>query len=119
MKWKKASEELDELLAGKMAPFLYNKRRMFGSPVYFVKGNMLAGVHQDNIFLRLSPRDKEKILSENDEVTPFEPMEGRVMREYVVLPESIFDRDDLLEEWLERSHAFVSSLPPKKPKKKN
>ncbi len=48
----------------------------------------------------------------------FEPMKGRPMREYVVLPKEILNSPAILEEWIKKSLDFVSSLPPKKPKKK-
>jgi TfoX/Sxy family transcriptional regulator of competence genes len=91
---------------------------MFGYPVYFVNNNMFTGTHQHNVFIRLSERNRKEILSDNDEVSPFEPVKGRVMKEYVVLPDSILKDSQKLKKWLNRSYDYVSSLPEKKLKSK-
>ena len=75
----------------KISSFDVKKKKMFGCPVYFAKDNMLAGIFENDIFIRLSEQDRQKIISENDEVMPFEPMKGRVMKEYVVLPDSLYN----------------------------
>ena len=62
---------------------------MFGCPVFFVNSNMFSGVFEDDIFIRLSEKDRKELFSKYDEAAPFEPMKGRKMKEYVVLPESI------------------------------
>jgi hypothetical protein len=49
--------------------------------------------------------------------TIFEPMKGRPMREYVVLPPPIVADSRKLRAWLRRAIAHVDTLPPKKPKK--
>jgi len=46
----------------------------------------------------------------------FEPMPGRVMREYVVVPKVLLNAPEQLHAWVEKSLAYVSSLPAK-PKK--
>ena len=38
------------------------KKKMFGSPVYFINRNMFAGVQADNLFIRLSEPDRAEIL---------------------------------------------------------
>jgi TfoX/Sxy family transcriptional regulator of competence genes len=43
-------------------------------------------------------------------------MPGRVMREYVVVPKVLLNAPDQLREWVEKSLAYVLSLPAK-PKK--
>lgn len=118
MKFRKPDEGLSELLEETVSSFACQKRKMFGSPVYFVNGNMFAGVHQDSIFLRLSEKDRENIFKSNDEATQFEPLGGRVMREYMVIPDSIHDHPEEFNRWLGVSYDYVASLPPKKKKKK-
>ena len=118
MAWKKPNKELTEFLEEKMASFDCQKKMMFGSQVYFVNNNMMSGVHQDDIFIRLSEQDKEDIFSSYDEASPFEPMKGRTMKQYAVLPESLYNDPEKLDEWLTRSYNYVSSMPLKEPKKK-
>ena len=116
MAWKKVSPELREQLEKSMLSFDCQRKFMFGSPTYFVNNNMFVGIHQDTIMLRLSQQDREKILSAYDEVTPFEPMEGRIMKEYVALPESVYNDADILRDILNRSYQYALSLLPKEPK---
>jgi len=118
MTWKKPSEELSQFLEEKIASFNVKKRKMFGCPAYFVNDNMLAGVFQDVIFMRLSEADRIEIRSGYDEAIPFEPIKGRIMKEYVVLPETLCNNSEKFQEWLNRSYQFVSSLPVKKSKQK-
>ena len=118
MTWRKPSAALSALLEEALSPFKCQERKMFGCPAYFVNNNMFAGVHQDNLFIRLSEEDREEVSSTYDEVVQFEPVEGRRMREYVVLPDSLCSDPDTFQKWLNRSYQYVSSLPPKEPRTK-
>jgi TfoX/Sxy family transcriptional regulator of competence genes len=115
MAWKKPSEELNIVLAEALAGFDVQPRKMFGSSVYFVNENMFAGVHGDGIMLRLRPEDQERLFAEHDEAAPFEPM-GRRMKEYVVLPPSVYDNSEEMRKWLNISYDHVFSLPKGKKK---
>jgi len=117
MPWKKASADLIKLLEESMVNFRCDRKMMFGSPTFFVNNNMFAGVHQDTIIMRLSEQDRQEIQSRYDEAAPFEPMAGRIMKEYVALPESLSGNNDMLQEWLNRSYEYALSLPPKEPKR--
>lgn len=116
MAWEKPYEELSIVLAEALAGFDVQPRKMFGSPVYFVNDNMFAGVHQASIMLRLKPKDQERLFAEHDEAAPFEPM-GKRMKEYVVLPPSVYDNSEEMRKWLNISYDYVFSLPPKERKK--
>jgi len=107
---KENEETLDRLLGGVEGA---ERKKMFGCPVYFLNGNMLAGAHQDAIFLRLSEPDQDEILRSNPEVSHFTPMPGRMMREYIVIPPSIYQSEAAFGKWLEKAQAYVASLPPK------
>jgi hypothetical protein len=61
---------------------------MFGCPVYFINNNMFAGLHQDNLFIRLSETDRERVFTTYEGMCPFEPMKGRTMKEYGGVPKS-------------------------------
>ena len=118
MPWKKASKELSEFLDGALSSFKCQKKLMFGSPAYFVNSSMFTGVFQDDIFIRLSEQDRSEITASNDEVVPFEPMEGRIMKEYVVLPESMYSKPSQFTNWLNRSYQYASGLHAKKKSQK-
>jgi len=118
MTWEKTPPELIEFLNKAMLPFACSKRPMFGSIAYFVNHNMFIGALGDNIILRLSEKDRREILATHDEVSPFEPLPGRVMKEYVTLPESVYGNVEHFRRWLNRSYRYVSSLQTKVPKKR-
>jgi len=117
MAWKKASEELNTLHADMVAPYPCDKRQMFGFQMFFVNDNMFTGVYEEGIMMRLSEADRIAVMRENDEAVPFSPM-GRTMKEYVYLPESLLNPPEFAEKWIAKSHAYVSSLPPKLKKAK-
>lgn len=117
-KWKKSSPELAGVLDTALLRFTCDKRPMFGSPVFWINRNMFAGVHQDNIFIRLTEADRKEIRGKFPGATPFEPIKGHVMKEYVVVPADIYRDPKLFEAWLMRAHAYAASLPPKVKKAK-
>jgi TfoX/Sxy family transcriptional regulator of competence genes len=87
-------------------------RKMFGYPCAFVHGQMLSGVFQDHIMLRLSETDRAKFLKLPG-AKPFAPMPGRVMREYVEFPTDIMNSPTTLKRWIKCGLAYVVTLPPK------
>ena len=92
---------------------------MFGCPVGFVNGNMFLGLHQNRIVLRLSEEDRENFIK-SYRATIFEPMPGRQMKEYVVVPETMTEQMATLRNWTARSFEYAASLPPKRARgKKN
>ncbi len=91
-------------------------RKMFGYPCAFVNGQMFVGVFADRLMLRLSDGDRAKFLKLPG-AKPFEPMPGRVMKEYVEVPQAVTESADL-KRWLKKSLAYAQSLPPKVKKSK-
>ena len=85
---------------------------MFGYPVAFTKTQMFASLFQDKMIVRLSDADREAL--GRDGARPFEPMPGRPMREYVVVPEAVRESPSTLRSWLAKAQAYAGSLPPKK-----
>ena len=118
MEWKKAPAELVEFINGKMKDKNCDYKKMFGYPAYFFNGNMFVGVHGDKLFLRLSDADMAEVMKDCKDVSPFEPMSGRAMKGYVVLPKAIYSDNILFAEYLDKSIKYVSSLPPKHAGKK-
>jgi len=115
--WKKANKGLIDLLEKYMKDYQCERKVMFGSPTFFIKGNMFAGVHEDTVILRLSEEDRKEIFGRHKKVTPFTPMGAHVMKEYVTLPESICRNDEIFKYWLAQSYQYSSSLPRKEPKR--
>ena len=105
---------LEEALRGVDCQF----RKMFGYPTYFINNNMFVGAHHEGLFLRLSSEDRKSAMSEHDEIVPFEPMPGRTMKEYVVIPQHIYRDGGVFPDLLARSVDYVSCLPPKERRKR-
>ncbi|HYH27384.1 MAG TPA: TfoX/Sxy family protein [Actinomycetota bacterium] len=91
-------------------------RAMFGGIAAFANGNMFSGFHGDDLFLRLPEDAREELSAAGG--SPFEPMPGRPMGEYVVVPRAWRDEPARLEEWFQRSMDWALTLPPKQPKKR-
>jgi TfoX/Sxy family transcriptional regulator of competence genes len=112
-KWRPSPPELVKRFEESLKPFSeIQTRKMFGYPVAFVNGHMFAGLHQDNMILRLSGDDRTGFLQQ-DGAKIFEPMPGRLMREYVVVPASMLRSAKPLDVWLKKAWTYARSLPPK------
>ena len=118
MQWKKPSPELMEYQASTMASFAAEKKKMFGSTVYFSNGYMFTGVHEDNIFLRLSEKDRSGLAAKYGEAVPFEPLKGRPMKEYMNVPPRLYRDAGVFKHWIGLSLSYVNSLPLKAMKAK-
>jgi TfoX/Sxy family transcriptional regulator of competence genes len=117
MEFKKAPQELVDFIMNKMKDTNCDYKKMFGYPAFFVNGNLFVGVHGEKLFLRLSDSDVTSIKNRFKDVTNFEPMPGRVMKGYVILPKSLYSANSIFEEWLGKSIKYASALPTKKSKK--
>ena len=88
-----------------------DRKLVFGSPCCLVGGNMFFGVHATGVFVKLPPEQAAELLAEGG--APFEPMPGRAMGGFFVLP------DGDVTDWVRRSYEYATTLPPKvaKPRK--
>ncbi len=86
-------------------------RQMFGHPAAFLEGNMFAGIFQNCVILKLPEQMREGLVEQGGR--PFEPEPGQVMREYVVLPESVALLAQLLDDWISEAASYARILPPK------
>jgi TfoX/Sxy family transcriptional regulator of competence genes len=91
-------------------------RPMFGNISAFVNGNMFFGIFGNDLFVRLSIEDQVEILK-NKGASMLEPMKGRPMKDYIVMPKIWMDRPDTVRSWISKSLEWSSKLPPKKTKK--
>jgi TfoX/Sxy family transcriptional regulator of competence genes len=118
LKWEKMSQEAAQQLEVIVKPFASQKKPMFGHEVYRVNGNMFAGVFESSIWMRLSPQDQAEFTGKYKDARQFEPMAGRPMKDYVVIPESVLGDEEAVGKWMKRSYDYTASLPEKKPKPK-
>jgi TfoX/Sxy family transcriptional regulator of competence genes len=111
--WEKTPAELaDRFNATVSAMPGASVRKMFGYPAGFVNGQMFTGIFGSSWHVRLSDDDRSALAAAGG--LPFEPMPGRPMREYLVLPPQLAADPAAAEPWLDRALAYVQQLPPKK-----
>jgi TfoX/Sxy family transcriptional regulator of competence genes len=117
MQWKKTPPELVATF-DKAAPDdpRVTRKPMFGYPALFVNGNMFASTFQDKVVVRLGESDRAEL--ERRGAAQFEPMAGRPMREYVVVPPAIVAKPAELRAWVDRARSHAAGLPPKAATKK-
>src|SRR5687768_1138611 len=88
------------------------ERPMFGQLAGFVNGNMFLSLFGERIAIKLPDEDLAELL-EVEGAEQFAPMAGRPMTGYGLIPEAWHDTPELVEPWVERSLAYVRTLPPK------
>ena len=102
-------ERFDAVVAGLSG---VERRLTFGYPSLYVGGNMVSGLHEAAWFVRLGDAERDGLLAV-DGAHPFEPMPGRPMRAYIVMPATVVADDAAVTGWVERAIAFGRTLPPK------
>ncbi len=113
MAWQKSSPELIEIFYDALpADPKVERRKMFGYPCAFTGGNMFTGLHQQDFVVRLPQTKREKLLGEPGAAV-FAPMKGRVMKEYVAVPEAMLTERTTLRRWVREAFRYASSLPVK------
>ncbi|MBI4493066.1 MAG: TfoX/Sxy family protein [Chloroflexi bacterium] len=118
MKWEKAPESLVQTFdAALPEDARVERRKMFGYPCAFVGGNMFAGLHEARLIVRLPEEARETLLA-LEGACSFEPMAGRPMREYVVVPPQVVADPAALREWVGQAFTYGSTLAPKSGEKR-
>ena len=87
------------------------EKRMFGGVAFLLHGNMLVGVWNDSLIVRLGPDEGERALSQ-EHVGPFD-VTGRPMKGWVMVEPDGLDTDVQLRDWIDRATSFVRMLPAK------
>jgi TfoX/Sxy family transcriptional regulator of competence genes len=112
-RWQRSSPELVARFQAALPDDPRVERRsMFGYPAAFVGGNLFAGLHEERCLLRLGDAQRAALLAEPG-AHPFEPMPGRAMREYVVVPPRLVAERGALVQWLAEAFRHARTLPPK------
>lgn len=87
-------------------------RKMFGQPAAFVQGNLCLGVFGADVFVRLDEEDRSAVARVRGSRN-FEPMPGRPMRDYWILPPSALRPGSKGTDWVARSIAATLRRPSK------
>ncbi len=107
-------QRFDEL-AARGAPGA-TRRLMFGYPSMVLNGNMFFSLFGDKMILRLGEDDRRELADQHGG-TVFEPMPGRPMTGYMVVPPALAN-SAAVEAWVRKSHGHAATLPEKKSKAK-
>jgi TfoX/Sxy family transcriptional regulator of competence genes len=91
-------------------------RPMFGNLSAFVNGNMFSGVFGDDLFVRVSDGDQARIRKQGGK--PFEPMAGRAMAGYVLVPPGWQKKPDAARAYVMTALSWSRALAPKSAKAK-
>jgi TfoX/Sxy family transcriptional regulator of competence genes len=114
MRIKRSEPSLVELFATLLPDSGGQARTMFGCPCGFIGGNMFTGLFEDKLFVRLAEEDRAVLLAKEG-AELFDPMGGRPMREYVVVPSPWLEgeSDDELRAWMAKAAGYARTLPAK------
>ena len=117
MKMPKPSEQakvaFTKLVPGDSAVTL---RPMFGNLAAFVNGKMFAGLFGEGLFVRLPDKEALPIMKAGGR--PFEPMAGRAMTGYVMVPADWQKRTAFARGHIVKALELTRAMPAKAPKKK-
>jgi TfoX/Sxy family transcriptional regulator of competence genes len=86
-------------------------RPMFGNLAGFVNGNMFCGLFGEDLFVRVSDEDQAKVRKQGGRA--FEPMPGRAMTGYVVVPAGWQKKPDATRTWIVTALNWSRVLPAK------
>ena len=114
--WKKSPPDLVERFVAALPahPDLVRKP-MFGYPAAFANGNMVCGLFQDSVVVRLGKEGADEAIA-SGQAERFAPMPGRTMTGYVLVPAAHVEQPQLLAAWLQRALTYTLTLPKKSPK---
>lgn len=112
-KWKKSPLDLIERFAAALPahPGLVRKP-MFGYPAAFANGNLVCGLFQDSVVVRLGKEGAVQAVAAG-RAEQFAPMPGRAMTGYVLVPAADALDAKALAGWLQQALQFTLSLPRK------
>lgn len=85
-------------------------KKMFGHEVFFVNGYMFTGANVLGIFVHVGKEQVDFALETEKGVVPLSPMEGMVMKDYLLLGESIHKDEKKLKTWLDRAQRIFLYL---------
>lgn len=87
-------------------------RKMFGQPAAFLNGNLCLGVFGPDLFVRLSEKERARV-SRVAGSRNLEPMPGRPMRDYWILPAAALRARGGGTDWVAKAVEVTAKLPPK------
>lgn len=112
-KWKKAPEELTRRFQALLPQHPdVQARKMFGYACAFVRGNFWTGLFEDQMVVRL-PEGLHRQFPEVADAAAFDPMGGRPMKGWFLIPPAVVANDTALLRFLNATFEAVRALPAK------
>lgn len=87
------------------------EKRMFGGLAFMWQGNMLCGVNNADLMVRVGP-DKFEEAVDHPQARPMD-LTGRPMKGWILVSAPGIESNEALGQWLGMAATFVSTLPPK------
>ena len=87
------------------------EKKMFGGVGFLLSGNMLVGVWQTSLIVRIGP-DRYDAALKKPHVREFD-ITGRPMKGWIMVEPDGIEQDRQLKDWIEQATAFVETLPAK------
>jgi hypothetical protein len=104
---EKLAERVRKSLA--QAPGIVEKK-MFGGVAFLMRGNMLVGVHKDELIARIAPEETDRALRDSN--ARIFDITGRPMKGWILVqPPGVVGAK--LAKWIARARSFVETLPEK------
>jgi TfoX/Sxy family transcriptional regulator of competence genes len=92
------------------------EKEMFGGLAFLLRGNMCAGVHGEDLIVRVEPARTDALLNE-PAAKPF-TLSGRpAMPGWLLVAPAGYKSDAALKTWIGRGVAFAGTLAPKRARK--
>jgi hypothetical protein len=88
------------------------RKPMFVYPAAFANGNMVCGLFQDSVVVRLGKEGAASAVAAG-RAQQFTPMPGRTMTGYVLVPTAEANDTTALAAWLQQALDFTLTLPKK------
>ena len=116
-KWQPAPAELITAFEMSVAHIPdITQRKMFGYPAAYANGYLFAGLFENSMVLKLPAESRLELLKIPGAVC-FEPIPGRTMGEFVVVPPLVVKSCARLRPWLAAAYVYAKAFPPKIKKK--
>ncbi|HSQ65829.1 MAG TPA: TfoX/Sxy family protein [Polyangiaceae bacterium] len=113
-RWQKSSPELVERFKKALPKdAAVEPKSMFGYPAAFVRGNYFAGLFEEQVVIRM-PEPQKSALAALAKAGGFNPMGGKPMTDWFVVPAKIASSATGLTRFLKEALASAKELPEKK-----
>jgi len=89
----------------------FDEKKMFGGICFLLFGNMVCGIINDDLIVRIGADNYEKALKLPG--TKKFDLTGKPMKGWVMVLAKALESDETLSDWVQKAVTYVRSLPPK------